>query len=95
MPGKPLLMFPAPSITDRVKKKQGFGSPSYHFPDFSKQKDRLTPQFETMLQSFIVDSADGLEPEYVLVIETIGQIDDFQRAVRAIPGLEWLFCFQT
>lgn len=90
MPGKPLLMFPAPSITDRVKKKQGFGSPSYHFPDFSKQKDRLTPQFETMLQSFIVDSADGLEPEYVLVIETIGQIDDFQRAVRAIPGLEWL-----
>lgn len=90
MPGKPLLMFPAPSTTDRVKKKQGFGSPSYHFPDFSKQKDRLTPQFETMLQSFIVDSADGLEPEYVLVIETIGQIDDFQRAVRAIPGLEWL-----
>lgn len=90
MPRKPLLMFPAPSTTDRVKKKQGFGSPSYHFPDFSKQKDRLTPQFETMLQSFIVDSADGLEPEYVLVIETIGQIDDFQRAVRAIPGLEWL-----
>lgn len=90
MPGKPLLMFPAPSTTDRVKKTQGFGSPSYHFPDFSKQKDRLTPQFETMLQSFIVDSADGLEPEYVLVIETIGRIDDFQRAVRAIDGLEWL-----
>lgn len=90
MPGKPLLIFPAPSTTDRVKKKQGFGAPSYHFPDFSKQKDRLTPQFETMLQSFIVDSADGLEPEYVLVIETIGQIDDFQKAVRAIEGLEWL-----
>lgn len=90
MPEKPLLIFPAPSTAGRVKKKQGFGTPSYHFPDFSKQKDRLTPQFESMLQSFIVDSANGLEPEYVLVIETIGQIDDFQRAVRAITGLEWL-----
>ena len=90
MPGKPLLIFPAHSTTDKVKKKQGFGAPSYHFPDFLKQKDRLTPQFETMLQSFIADSADGLEPEYVLVIETIGQIDDFQRAVGAIDGLEWL-----
>ncbi|MDO9581277.1 MAG: hypothetical protein Q7J06_12075, partial [Bacteroidales bacterium] len=90
MPSKPLLIFPLPSATDRVKKKQPFGAPSYHFPDFSRQKDRLTPQFESMLQSFIVDSADGLEPEYVLVIETIGRIDDFQRAVRASPGLEWL-----
>jgi hypothetical protein len=91
MPEKPLLIFPSPSIADRVKKKQGFGGAApYHFPDFSKQKDRLTPQFESMRQSFIVDTADGLEPENVLVIDTVGQIDDFQRAVRAIPGLEWL-----
>lgn len=90
MPAKPLLIFPAPSTAVQEKKKRGFGAASYHFPDFSKQKDRLTPQFEAMLQSFIVDSADGLEPEYVLVIETIGRIDDFQRAVRAIDGLEWL-----
>ena len=90
MPGKPLLIFPAPSTTVREKKKKGFGAASYHFPDFSRQKDRLTPQFESMLQSFIVDIADGLEPERVLVIETVGQIDDFQRAVHAIPGLEWL-----
>jgi hypothetical protein len=90
MPGKPLLIFPVPSFTVREKKKIRFEAASYHFPDFLRQKDRLTPQFESMLQSFIVDIADGLEPEYVLVIETIGQIDDFQRAVRAIPGLEWL-----
>ncbi|BBO18468.1 conserved hypothetical protein [Candidatus Brocadia pituitae] len=90
MPGKPLLIFPAPSAAVRVKKNTGFGSASYHFPDFFNQKDRLTPQFESMQQSFIVDTADGLEPEYVLVIETVGQIEDFQRAVRAIPGLEWL-----
>ncbi|MCR4292556.1 MAG: hypothetical protein NUV76_06750 [Candidatus Kuenenia sp.] len=90
MPGKPLLIFPTPSTTVRVEKNTGFGSASYRFPDFQNQKDRLTPQFESMQQSFIVDAADGLEPEYVLVIETVGKIEDFQMAVRAIPGLEWL-----
>lgn len=90
MPGKPLLIFPLPSTTVRQKEKPKFGTVSYHFPDFSRQKDRLTPQFETMQQSFIVGTADGLEPERVLVIETVGQIDDFQRAVQAISGLEWL-----
>ena len=90
MPGKPLLIFPAPSPSVRENKKMGFGAASYHFPDFPRQKDRLTPQFESMLQSFVVDTADGLVPEYVLVIETVGQIEDFQRAVRAIPDLKWL-----
>lgn len=90
MPGKPLLIFPLPSTTVREKEIPRFGTASYHFPDFQNQKDRLTPQFESMLQSFIADTADGLEPENVLVIETVGELDDFQRAVRAIPGLEWL-----
>ncbi|HLC14814.1 MAG TPA: S8 family peptidase [Thermodesulfovibrionia bacterium] len=90
MPDKPLLIFPIPSPTVRKKKDRKFPPSSYHFPDFSRQKDRLTPQFNSMLQSFIVDIADGLEPEQVLVIETVGQIDDFQRAVNAIDGLEWL-----
>lgn len=90
MPGNPLLIFPSPSTTVRETKDISFGAPSYHFPDFHNQKDRLTPQFESMLQSFIADTADGLEPENVLVIETLGKIEDFQRAVRVIPGLEWL-----
>ncbi len=90
MPEKPLLIFPEYSTVARQKKKSPFGSSPYHYPVFSHQKDRLTPQFESMLQSFIVDIPEGLEPEYVLVIETIGQIEDFQRAVSAIEGLEWL-----
>lgn len=90
MPEKPLLIFPVPSTAVQEKKKMGFGAASYHFPTFQNQKDRLTPQFKSMLQSFIVDTADGLAPEYVLVIETSGQIDNFQKAARAIPGLEWL-----
>ena len=90
MPEKPILILPEHSTTVREKKETGFAKSTYHFPTFQIQKDRLTPQFESMLQSFIVDIAVGLEPEYVLVIETVGRIDDFQRAVNAIEGLEWL-----
>lgn len=90
MPDKPLLIFPKHSVAPREKKSTGFGSTNYHFPDFTEQKDRLTPQFQSMQQSFVTDEAAGLQPEYVLVIEVIGSVDDFHQAVRAIDGLEWL-----
>lgn len=90
MTEKPLLIFPKPIALPHEKKKKGFGSDFYHYPTFQEQKDRLTPQFESMYQSFIADTTAGIEPESVLVIETIGKIADFQRVVRAIHGLEWL-----
>jgi hypothetical protein len=90
MADKPLLIFPNPTQAVRPKQKTGFGSPNYHYPDVDRQKDRLTPQFQTMRQSFVTDIATGIEPETVLVMETIGKIEDFERAVRAIEGLEWL-----
>jgi hypothetical protein len=90
MSERPLLIFPKCFVSKRGKLKPCFDSSSYHLPDFKSQKDRLTPQFESMLQSFITDSTAGIEPEYVLVIETIGKIEDFKRAVNAIKGLEWL-----
>ena len=43
-----------------------------------------------MVESFITDQSTGLEPEYVLVLETIGKIENFERAVRKIKGMEWL-----
>ncbi len=90
MPEHPLLIFPTPAVAGRDKMKPRFGSPNYHFPSPQRQKDRLTPRFESMIQSFITDSTEGIEPEYVLVLETTGKIDDFERAIRAVPGLEWL-----
>ena len=90
MPKRPLLIFPTPAVAGRDKMKPRFGSPNYHFPSPQRQKDKLTPQFESMLESFITDSTAGIEPEYVLVLETTGKIDDFERAIRAVPGLEWL-----
>ena len=36
------------------------------------------------------DNPLGLVPEQVLVLETIGAVDNFVRAVESISGLEWL-----
>ncbi|MCK4632413.1 MAG: hypothetical protein KAT79_04030, partial [candidate division Zixibacteria bacterium] len=90
MADKPLLIFPNPIEAAWPEGPPRGGASNYHFPSVQKQKDRLTPQFEAMLQSVVTDSSTGIEPERVLVIETIGEIDDFARAVRAIDGLEWL-----
>jgi len=90
MADKPLLIFPNPTVAPRPKEKHRFGSPNYHFPSLDRQKDRLSTQFQSMHQSFVTDTEAGIEPEYVLVMETIGKIEDFSRAVRAIDGLEWL-----
>ncbi len=89
MPKRPLLIFPKYKTVER-EKKGGFFSDNYHYPDFNRQKERLTPQFESIQQAFIKDSAEGSEPEYVLVIELIGKTVDFEKAVRYVDGLEWL-----
>ena len=79
MANKPLLIFPEHTTIPNYKKgKTGFGSDFYHRPIFQRQKDRLTPQFESMYQSFITDTTVGIEPESVLVIETIGRLMTFK-----------------
>lgn len=71
MPERPLLIFPTPAVAGRAKMKTGFGSSNYHFPSPQMQKDKLTPRFESMIESFITDSTEGIEPEYVLVVRFI------------------------
>ena len=36
----------------------------------------------------------GIQPEQVLVLETVGSIDSFVNAMRRIDGLEWLGEFE-
>ena len=36
------------------------------------------------------DNPVGVLPDQVLVLETVGSVDDFVDAVRKINGLEWL-----
>ncbi|PPD32356.1 MAG: exopolyphosphatase [Methylomonas sp.] len=90
----PLLIFPQAKIVDPPKGKAGF--PPLNAPSKQVQISRLTPQFENLEKQFLADQAilsasiGGLEPEMVLVIETAGRIEDFQRAIANTPGLEWL-----
>ncbi len=66
-------------------------------PTQAQQKQRLLSHFKSLGQRFGIVQADitGIDPEQVIVFETIGSIGDFQRVVRKIPGLEWLGDFET
>jgi hypothetical protein len=93
MATRPLLIFPQPERSPRLKK---FGGPSdIHFPSHRDQTGRLVPRFQELQRAFEAERAllqlhPGRQPERVLVLEIIGQIDAFVKAVKRIPGMEWL-----
>jgi hypothetical protein len=90
----PLLLFPAPTSADR-NPGSGRGTPFVR-PPIGRQRARLAPKFETLTQAFagrrltLQQIAPAENPELVLVLETIGPIDNFAKAVAKVPGLEWL-----
>jgi hypothetical protein len=94
MPERPLLLFPTPEVASRSALTPGF--PRVHKPSVGRQWDRLSPKFQQMQNAFaeqrvkLQQSVTGIEPEQVLVIETIGSIEKFANAVGKIQGLEWL-----
>jgi len=94
MANRPLLLFPAPEPADRGKLPPGFGRT--HKPSHGRQGERVSPIFTQLQASFdarqieLQQTAAGVEPEQVLVIETIGNIENFANAVRRIEGLEWM-----
>ena len=90
----PLLVFPQPVPAERAKRNRPGGK--VRPPDPSRQAQRLAPQFQRLQEAMenqrlaLQNNALGLLPEQVLVLETIGSIQNFIRAVDHIPGLEWL-----
>lgn len=90
----PLLIFPKAKVVS-PPKGNGFSSKP-HCPDKIRQIQRIDPLLKGIEKEFAADQAmlntaiPDMEPELVLVIETIGRIEDFQRAVAKTPGLEWL-----
>ena len=95
MPERPLLILPTPTEPPKQKKK-GFPPQKSHLPSRERQAERLTPRF-TVLQETIDarrarlrTESSGVIPEEVIVLETIGPLDDFIVAVRNVRGLEWL-----
>ncbi len=94
MAERPLLLFPSPEMADRTKQTPNFGR--IHKPDHSRQGYRLSPIFSQLQTAFqarrveIQQNTTGIDPEQVLVIETIGSIENFANAVKKIDGLEWM-----
>ena len=94
MAERPLLIFPAPELVSR--SKLGGGSGKIHKPTHTRQGQRLSPLFAQLQQVFdnrcveVQQTMAGVDPEQVLVIETIGSIENFANAIKKIEGLEWM-----
>ena len=90
----PLLVFPAPVLAERAKRTSMGGRPVR--PGAGRQGERLAPQFRRLEQALanrrvaLQGSSLGIEPEQVLVLETVGSVQNFIRAVQKVEGLEWL-----
>ena len=90
----PLLVFSEPVSTERDSPPRGAGG--IRPPDARRQAERLTPQFQRLQDALdqkriaLQGNPFGIQPEQVLVIETIGSIANFVKAVENIEGLEWL-----
>lgn len=94
MADRPHIFFPAPGVASR--HAVGGGVPKLHRPSGARQVARLSPQFAAVERAFEQQRAElradvpGVEPEEMLVLETVGRVDDFVKALRGLPGLEWL-----
>jgi hypothetical protein len=94
MAQKPLLFFPNKEVATR--SKLGGGGGNFFTPSSTRQGQRLSPTFQRLFDSLDArrvsaqQSTDGIDPEQVLVFETIGSVEDFANAVSKIEGFEWL-----
>ena len=91
MAQRPLLIFPQPVLKDRGRATGGGGK--IVRPTAGQQKARLDAKLQHIATSFqhIQPTVQGIEPEQVIVLETIGEtVDGLAKAAAKVPGLEWL-----
>ena len=95
MPDRPLILFPTPEKADRESKPPVFNRTK--FPSTNRQFNRLQPSFNVLRTAFeqkavtIQQSPIGINPDFALVFEIIGTVDNFYTAVQHVDGLEWIF----
>lgn len=90
MAERPFIFFPRPTLVER--KRLGGGGQKITKPSPAAQRTRLDTKFEQIANSFMQAAAamPGLQPEQVIVFETISSIENVAKAVKEITGLEWL-----
>lgn len=91
----PLLFFPS-SIEDvKVGKRRNIQR-HISTPNPQRQSERITPSLRALcnviedMNVHIQEDPNGIDPETVLVLKTVGTVDDFANAVKRIDGMEWL-----
>ena len=95
MPDRPLILFPSPERADREHKPSVFTKTVK--PSFGRQFTRLQPSFNVLKNAFeqkavkVQQSPVGINPDFALVFEIIGTVDNFYTAVQHTEGLEWIF----
>jgi hypothetical protein len=95
MSDRPMLIFPNPVPVDRVRRPPGRGN-GIRYPQHVDQVNRILPKLRQLENTFnnqrgtVTTTIEGINPEYAVVFETVGTIDNFVNAVRGIEGLEWL-----
>jgi hypothetical protein len=93
-PELPFLVLGPPEVGER--RGRGFPSSGPKGPGAVRQTERLTPRFALLETAFearrieLQTAAPGTEVELVVVLETVGSVADFYRAVEA-AGMEFLF----
>ena len=91
---RPLLLFPRPTASEREKRTPGWAQ--VHVPSAPRQVVRLAPKFSALQSTLdarriqLQTDAPSDDPELVVVLETVGSVEKFTRAVQRTPGLEWL-----
>lgn len=91
----PILLFPKKEEVGRTMRPTPVKPP--HIPTAEKNARRICPKFKVLQETFenrkmhLQQNAEGADPEDVLVIETIGAVEEFYKSVQKIEGFEWLF----
>ncbi|MBX9790022.1 MAG: S8 family peptidase [Pirellulales bacterium] len=91
MTERPFLIFPQATAGDRMRAAGGGGK--LNKPSAAMQRARLDAKFQQIAASLqqVQATVQGLEPEQVIVFETIGEtIHGLAEAAKKVPGLEWL-----
>ena len=96
MPDYPLLVFSGRTRSDRERRGGGGGGKKIQYPNADRQSARLAPKLQRLSEALenrriaLQNNPHGIEPEQVLVLETVGTIKDFYKAIAKVPGFEWL-----